>query len=510
MLDGLILPPGFRASGARLELNDRAPINFGQIGFWPLNGTSSRVENDISSFGRRLAATTPPTRSVDRYGRATTFDRTASQAFTANATLGISSLNEFTFSARVFLPNTSSHGEMFQIGTTGLDGFGFGLGNTEFENSGNNLLILFNGVAWFRPGVSVGAGSKQLTYVLTENGWVRRIYIDAVEVWTSGFVSSPLAVGSAGASSVTIGGYTTGGTNRHFTGTMQAVRAWNRGLRPSEIGQLAADQWAGTIDPVTRLFFAVGEASALPPLTADSTQTLTVSGTIASTLALAGASTQTLATTGTIAGTVGLAGVSTATLAITGAAAGTLALSGASTATLAVTGAAAGAVSLAATSSQTLAITGSITAVNPYVEAAVPPSRTYALPALPRRYALAAEPRTYRLRAAPRRYPVPPEALPMPPIQLREQHPGDILDHAVKFADWLDGDDLATAAVSVGSGITLTPSGKPAPAISGDDVVFWLGGGATGTTYNIQVTVTTTGGRTRVVDCQIPIIDPTP
>jgi hypothetical protein len=97
----------------------------------------------------------------------------------------------------------------------------------------------------------------------------------------------------------------------------------------------------------------------------------------------------------------------------------------------------------------------------------------------------------------------------MPLIQLREQHPGDVLDHAVAFADWLDGDELATLAVVAGAGITLGTGGK-APAISGDDVVFWLSGGVSGTTYAVEVTVTTTGGRTRVVDCQITVTDPTP
>jgi hypothetical protein len=95
-------------------------------------------------------------------------------------------------------------------------------------------------------------------------------------------------------------------------------------------------------------------------------------------------------------------------------------------------------------------------------------------------------------------------------IELRTQHPGDVLDHAVSFADWLDGDTLATPAVVVSAGITLTPVGKPGPAIVGDAVVFWLAGGASGTTYTAEVTVITTGGRTKVQDCQIQIVDPTP
>ena len=96
----------------------------------------------------------------------------------------------------------------------------------------------------------------------------------------------------------------------------------------------------------------------------------------------------------------------------------------------------------------------------------------------------------------------------MPLIALREQHPGDVLDHALAFADWLDGDTLSTVAVAVASGITIGAS--PAPAISGDDVVFWLSGGTTGTSYAVEVTVTTAGGRTRVQDCSIEIVDPTP
>lgn len=94
-------------------------------------------------------------------------------------------------------------------------------------------------------------------------------------------------------------------------------------------------------------------------------------------------------------------------------------------------------------------------------------------------------------------------------IEMEPQHPGDGLDHAVAFGDWLEGDDLATCAVAVQSGITLGSNAK-APAISGDDVVLWLSGGTSGTSYDVAVTVTTAGGRTKVQDCRITITDPTP
>jgi hypothetical protein len=94
-------------------------------------------------------------------------------------------------------------------------------------------------------------------------------------------------------------------------------------------------------------------------------------------------------------------------------------------------------------------------------------------------------------------------------IEIRSQHPGDVLDHAVAFGDWLEADTLATVSVVAAAGITLG-TGAKAPAIAGDDVVLWLSGGTSGTSYNVAVTVTTAGGRTKVQDCRITITDPTP
>ena len=98
------------------------------------------------------------------------------------------------------------------------------------------------------------------------------------------------------------------------------------------------------------------------------------------------------------------------------------------------------------------------------------------------------------------------------PVQLDGQAPTEELDHALDFAAQLpSGDSLTgTPTVVVGSGITLTPSGRPAPAISGTTVVFWLTGGTTGTTYEGRVTVTTANARILVGGFQIAIADPVP
>lgn len=96
-------------------------------------------------------------------------------------------------------------------------------------------------------------------------------------------------------------------------------------------------------------------------------------------------------------------------------------------------------------------------------------------------------------------------------VELEAKHPSEVVDYTLDFTDWLVGaETLATQDVTVSAGLSLTPSGTSAPAISGDGVVFWVGGGASGSTYYVQVTVTTSGGRTLVADAQITVTDPTP
>ena len=95
-------------------------------------------------------------------------------------------------------------------------------------------------------------------------------------------------------------------------------------------------------------------------------------------------------------------------------------------------------------------------------------------------------------------------------VQLDGQHPLEVIDHALDFRGQIPtGDTLTgTPSVSVATGLTLTPSGRPAPTIVGTTVVFWLSGGTSGTTYQGEVRVGTDGGRTLVGNFQIEIVDP--
>ena len=97
-------------------------------------------------------------------------------------------------------------------------------------------------------------------------------------------------------------------------------------------------------------------------------------------------------------------------------------------------------------------------------------------------------------------------------VQLEGQHPLEVLDHALDFASQIPTGDSLTGSpvVDVEAGLTLTPSGTAAPAISGTTVAFWLGGGTAGTTYAGEVRVTTANGRTLVANFEIAIADPAP
>lgn len=78
--------------------------------------------------------------------------------------------------------------------------------------------------------------------------------------------------------------------------------------------------------------------------------------------------------------------------------------------------------------------------------------------------------------------------------------PADIADYALDFVSVLATAETISSitSVTVPTGLTLTPPGKAAPAISGTKVVFWLTGGTVGTVYDVSATIVSSGGRTYV------------
>lgn len=72
------------------------------------------------------------------------------------------------------------------------------------------------------------------------------------------------------------------------------------------------------------------------------------------------------------------------------------------------------------------------------------------------------------------------------------KQPADYLDYDVEYEDFLsDGDSVASGAATVSAtGLTVDP-----PLVVGTKLKLWVAGGTVGTTYKVDVTMTTTQGR---------------
>jgi hypothetical protein len=235
-----------------LLLDGGDPINKGLLGFWPLNESGGNIAGDLSAFRRRGQLVNGPTRGVSAHGRDTRFDRASSQYISVGTDLGVSTVDEITVSARVFVGSTSDHGCIFRLGhltNSDGDGFGVGIAGTGFEGSGNDFTILYDGVGWLFSGVAAGFGWRQITFVLSDGGRRTEIYNNNQLAYTNYNAGrTPLAVGSLGTSVAQIGGYLKI-NNRYFSGYLQALRVWRRALRPGEAARLALDPYAGTQRP---------------------------------------------------------------------------------------------------------------------------------------------------------------------------------------------------------------------------------------------------------------------
>lgn len=269
-----------------LRLDPGDPLSRGLVGFWPLTEAAGLQAADLGQQKRTGLLVNGPTRVASLRGRATRFDRTASQYVSVGTTLGFSAIDAMTVAAWAFIPTTSDHGAIFKIGNntdfTGGDGFAFGIGNTFLENSGNNLLMLYEGSRWISTTIPAGTGWRHLAATIESAGTVAKLYLDGVLVFTD-TGSAPKTVGGSGASIAQIGGYLgSSAENRYFTGSLIDERVWRRTLRGDEIRRLTTQVFAGTARDTNRVY-----SLPLATITADLAATLadaTLSATATTTI----------------------------------------------------------------------------------------------------------------------------------------------------------------------------------------------------------------------------------
>ena len=91
-------------------------------------------------------------------------------------------------------------------------------------------------------------------------------------------------------------------------------------------------------------------------------------------------------------------------------------------------------------------------------------------------------------------------------LGIKQKRPSDVLDYDITYEDWLtDSDEITTVVTNV------QPAGElivQSVQVSSPQVKVWLSGGVDGSTYDVQVTISTEGTRVkeecfkvRVRDC---------
>jgi hypothetical protein len=119
--------------------------------------------------------------STGKFGNGALFS--GSNALYTASVFGIGTTN-FSMSAWVYIPSTSLSGAFVKVGKDATGGgantgYGMGVGGTQYDNSGNNFILLYEGVRWIGTGTALGTGWHHV--VMTVDGSsVPRAYIDGV------------------------------------------------------------------------------------------------------------------------------------------------------------------------------------------------------------------------------------------------------------------------------------------------------------------------------------------
>jgi hypothetical protein len=153
---------------------------------------------------------------------ARSFDGTNDQIeIKTNTGLGTTNV---TLEAWVNLDSTSESGLIVDIGG-GSNGYGMGIGASNWEDNGNDLILLFDMVRWIDTGYVVGTGWKHIVMTLDYNGK------------PSAYVNGELVYSDTGSNALSpsnytyIGGYGT----RYLDATIDEVRTSNIARTPEEI-----------------------------------------------------------------------------------------------------------------------------------------------------------------------------------------------------------------------------------------------------------------------------------
>lgn len=107
-----------------------------------------------------------------------------------------------TLACWVKIPSANCNGPFIKVGDTQSNGWGVGVGGTNWDNAGHQLILLNEALAWVATGVTLTAGVHHIMVVRNASNSFT-CYVDGASVYTTSFTPNT-ATGRVG-----IGGYST-------------------------------------------------------------------------------------------------------------------------------------------------------------------------------------------------------------------------------------------------------------------------------------------------------------
>lgn len=141
-------------------------------------------------------------------GGARGFDETNDQI--SNSSVPSLGTTNAVLTCWVKLDSTSESGAFMKVGTT-LNGYGVGVGATTFDDAGNNLIGLYEAVAWKDTNTNIGTGWHHI-FMRIDGGDDCTMNIDGVQ---AAFFSGLSGIAPT-SGTITVGGYTGAGLENRF------------------------------------------------------------------------------------------------------------------------------------------------------------------------------------------------------------------------------------------------------------------------------------------------------
>lgn len=199
------------------------PCTTGLTGYWNFNENAGTTASDASGNNYNGTLTNGPTWTTGKCSSGINFDGT-NDSVNIPSTFGLGA-NNLSISAWVYIDSALEKGSFVKIGA-GSDGFAIGVGGTNFDNTGNNFLILFEGIRWINTGRTFSIGWHHVAVSIASSG-VPEGFLDGTSTGTFSGTNGKLPTGGTSY----IGGYGT----RIFNGPADEVKVYNKAISSSEV-----------------------------------------------------------------------------------------------------------------------------------------------------------------------------------------------------------------------------------------------------------------------------------